>query len=87
MRALPSPDLAYDGPIPPADLAAARWGGGALDRLGRGADAALAEARLRGTRETLAAKRRALAGPAELAALAGRVGAYRAWALVALRRA
>lgn len=38
---------AYDGPIPPAALAAARWGAGAWERLARGADAALIEVRLR----------------------------------------
>ena len=38
---------AFEGPIPPAELAAARWGARAWERLARGADAALIEARLR----------------------------------------
>jgi hypothetical protein len=37
----------YDGPVPRAEWAAARWGEGAWQRLRRGADAALIEARLR----------------------------------------
>lgn len=40
-------DAVYEGPIPPAERAAARWGPGAWTRLMRGADAALIEARLR----------------------------------------
>ena len=38
---------AHDGPIAPAELAAARWGPGAGERIARGADAAHLEARLR----------------------------------------
>lgn len=54
--------LAYDGPIPPAELAAAKWGRGAFARLARAADAAGAEARLRDALNALrqAAKRDAI---------------------------
>ncbi len=38
---------AYEGPIPPAERAAARWGPGAWRRIARGADAAHLEARIR----------------------------------------
>ncbi|MBL8663420.1 MAG: hypothetical protein JNM29_11360 [Candidatus Odyssella sp.] len=50
--------LAHDGPAPPADLGTARWGAGARRRLARGADAALAEARLRACLGALARLRR-----------------------------
>jgi hypothetical protein len=40
-------NLSHDGPVPPAEAAASRWGPGAWARLVRGADAALLEARLR----------------------------------------
>lgn len=49
----------HDGPIPPAELAAARWGAGAWRRLARGADAALLEARLGACVAALARLRRA----------------------------
>jgi hypothetical protein len=45
--------LAHDGPIPPAELASARWGRGAFTRLARAADAAGAEARLRAALDAL----------------------------------
>ena len=53
--------LAHDGPAPPADLGTARWGAGAGRRLTRGADAALAEARLRACLGALARLRAARA--------------------------
>lgn len=65
---------AYDGPIPPGALAAARWGAGAWERLARAADAAPVEARLRaavaalgrlrgsGAENTAAARMRELVG-------------------------
>lgn len=46
--------LAHDGPVPPADVAAACWGAGAAARLARGARAAQAEARLRACLAALA---------------------------------
>ena len=52
----------YDGPVPPAALAAARWGAGAWERLARGADAALIEARLREILGALGRLRRSGAG-------------------------
>ncbi|HEY7610983.1 MAG TPA: hypothetical protein VIF14_17280 [Alphaproteobacteria bacterium] len=67
---------AYDGPIPPTVLAAARWGPGAWARLARGADAALIEARLRECVSVLGALRRAGAAGA-LESLARAVGRYR----------
>lgn len=39
--------LSHDGPVPPAERARLRWGARAWERLARGADAALLEARLR----------------------------------------
>jgi len=38
---------AFNGPIPPPEISAARWGRGAIDRVSRAADAAGAEARVR----------------------------------------
>jgi hypothetical protein len=61
--------LAHDGPAPPADLAAARWGDGAGRRLAPGADTALAEGRLRASLGALARLRRG-----RIAALAGAFG-------------
>ena len=49
---------AYDGPEPPAALAAARWGADAWERLARCADAALIEARLREILDVLGRLRR-----------------------------
>jgi len=66
----------YDGPIPSAELAAARWGAGAGERLRRGADAALIEARLKECVAMLSALRRA-GLPSVLDALARAVGRYR----------
>jgi hypothetical protein len=61
---------AYDGPIPPSELAAARWGRGAWERLTRGADAALIEAALRDCVAAVARLRRsATAGGASAPAL------------------
>ena len=78
MTADPLSDLfsAHDGPVPPAALAAARWGAGSWARIARGADAALIEARLR---ECVAALRRLrLAGlPSVLDRLVCAVGRYR----------
>lgn len=51
--------LAHDGPAPPADLGMARWGAGVSRRLARGADTALAEARLRACLRALARLRHA----------------------------
>ena len=65
----------HDGPIPPAELAAARWGAGAWARLARGADAALLEARLRACVAALARLRRDAAACDER--LVGRVAGYR----------
>ena len=67
---------AYNGPIPPAALAAARWGAGAGERLRRGADAALIEVRLKECVAALSALRRA-GLPSVLDALARAVGRYR----------
>jgi hypothetical protein len=61
--------LAHDGPVPPAALAAARWGEGAARRLARGADGALAEARLRACLGALAGLRRG-----RVSAVAGAIG-------------
>lgn len=55
---LPTLLLSHDGPIMPAQLAAARWGPGAWLRLARGADAVLREARLRQCAAVLARLRR-----------------------------
>ena len=72
--------LSYDGPIPPAELAAARWGA-AWERLARGADAALIEARLRECVALLGRLRRVVvprgAGAGVLARLARGVAFYR----------
>lgn len=62
---------AYDGPIPPAELAAARWGRGAFARLERAADATLIEARLRMAVAALGQIRRGLRGNARLDAAGG----------------
>ena len=76
-------DLAatYDASIPPAELAAARWGAAAWTRLARGADAALIEARLRDYVAALGRLRRAEAasgaGVGALERLAGAVAHYR----------
>ena len=51
---------AYEGPIPPAERAAARWGPGAWMRLTRGADAALLETRLRESVAALGRLRRSV---------------------------
>ena len=66
----------HDGPVAPAQLAAARWGPGAWRRLARGADAALLEARLRACAAALArvGPRGSIAG----ARLARGVAGYRA---------
>lgn len=69
-------DAEHDGPIPPAALAGARWGGGALARLAHAADAALLEARLRATVAALARIRRAPADEA-LSRLVLAVSQYR----------
>ncbi len=72
---------AYDGPIPPAERAAARWGAGAWERLRRGADEPLIEVRLRECAAAMARLR--LAGPMSgavlgvLQRLARRVAHYR----------
>jgi len=68
---------AYDGPIPPASLAAARWGAGAWERLRRGADAALIEARLRECVAALARLRRTDAAAVITQRLARTVAHYR----------
>ncbi len=62
-------NAAYDGPIPPAELAAARWGAGAWERLRRGADLALIEARLRASVAALA-RLRLLGFASRMAAIA-----------------
>jgi hypothetical protein len=71
----------YEGPIPPAERAAARWGAGAWVRLTRGADAALIEARLRECVAALGRLRRSGAasgmGVGMLERLAGAVACYR----------
>jgi hypothetical protein len=74
--------LAHDGPAPPADLAAARWGEGAARRLARGADTALAEARLRACLGVLARFRQ---GP--ISAVAGAFGRLCASVMVYRREA
>jgi hypothetical protein len=77
----------YDGPIPPVELAAARWGAGAWARLARGADAALLEARLRECVAALGRLRRlgaSVAGVGTLQRLAGAVANYRRAALAIL---
>lgn len=58
MRTDPMDDvaLAYDGPIPPAELLSVQWGRGAFARIARAADAAGAEACVR---KALSALRRA----------------------------
>ena len=73
-------DASYDASIPPAEVAAARWGAGAWTRLARSADTALIEARLRDCVAALSRLRRS--GAAGLAAgalmrLAGAVAHYR----------
>lgn len=71
---------AYDGQVPPAALAAARWGAGSWARIARGADAALIEARLRDCVAVLGRLR--LAGlPSDLGRLACAVGRYRGLAV------
>jgi hypothetical protein len=71
----------YEGPIPPAERAAARWGAGAWVRLTRGADAALIEARLRECVAALGRLRRSGdasgMGAGVLRRLAGAVAGYR----------
>jgi hypothetical protein len=78
---------AYNGPVPPAALAAARWGRGAWQRLARGADGALIEARLRAALRALGRLRSAAAGTAakepRLEQLARAVAQYRGAALAA----
>ena len=60
----------HDGPVAPAQLAAARWGAGAWRRLARGADAALLEARLRACAAALArVRQRSLPAGAKSGAL------------------
>lgn len=84
---LPRLASAYDGPIPPAELAAARWGAGAWGRLVRGADAALIEARLRAAVAALARLRVSssrMAAAAGLKILAGAVAQYRRAAVALL---
>ena len=78
MTADPLSDLysAYDGPIPRAELVAARWGAGAGDRLRRDADTALIDVRLKECVAALSALRRA-GLPSVLDALARAVGRYR----------
>lgn len=84
-------NLAYDGPIPPAELAAARWGPGSHDRLLRGADAALIESRLRAAVAALGRLRSALGGEADrdsagrLRRLARSVTEYRRAAVVTIQ--
>ena len=77
---------AHDGPVPPEALAASRWGAGAWERLARGADAALIEARLREILGALARMRRSAAmgagdGRSVLQRLARAVAEYRGAAL------
>jgi len=62
---------AYDGPIPPAELAAARWGSGAAERLSRAADAELIESCLRATIAALGQLRCRSGGQAQRNATAG----------------
>jgi hypothetical protein len=70
-------NLSYDGPVPPAEAAASRWGAGAWARLARGADAALLEARLRECIAMLG-RSRARRSPADaLERLVRRVARYR----------
>ena len=87
MSSMCDPAAAHDGPIPPAALAASRWGAGAWERLARGADAAVIEARLREIVGALGRIRRsaAAAGSGEgcpvLQRLARAVAEYRRAAL------
>jgi hypothetical protein len=76
--------LGYDGPAPPAERAAARWGAGAWARLARGADAALLELRARGCLAALARLRRATSsrGPESLDRLQRRGAGYRSQAVM-----
>jgi hypothetical protein len=73
--------LSHDGPVPPAALAAARWGRGAWERLARGADAALLEARLRECVAALARIRLSLVPERSVDRLVGKIARYRSAAL------
>lgn len=75
--------LAHDGPAPPAEVAAARWGEGAAERLARGARAAQAEARLRACLAALARLGRAGIARGALRRLLAVVSMYRREALAA----
>lgn len=72
---------AYDGPVPPAGLAALRWGAGAWERLARGADAAIVEARLREIIGVLGRLRRSTGSTADLRRLVRAVAQCRDAAL------
>lgn len=74
-------ELASDGPLPPAEAAAVRWGRAALGRLAAAADAALIEARLRACIAGLACARTAPDGRGDLAASSALVAQYRALAM------
>jgi hypothetical protein len=78
MTADPLSDLfsAYDGPVPPAALAAARWGARRWAQMARDEDAALIEARLRECVAALGRLRRA-GLPNVLDRLVHAVGRYR----------
>jgi hypothetical protein len=79
------PMLGHDGPVPPAALAAARWGPGAWERLARGADAALLEARLRDCVAALARLRLSLVPERAVDRLVGMVARYRSAAAMICR--
>lgn len=75
--------LAHDGPVPPAEVAAACWGEGAAGRLARGARAAQAEARLRACLAALARLGRARVAPGAIRRLLDAASIYRREALAA----
>lgn len=75
--------LAHDGLVPPADLAAACWGGGGAERLAQGARAALAEARLRACLGVLARLGRAGSALVASARLLETASFYRREAILA----
>jgi len=74
--------LGHDGPVPPTALAAARWGPGAWERLARGADGALLEARLRECVAALARLRLSLVSERAVDRLVGTIARYRSAAVM-----
>lgn len=77
----------YDGPVPPAELAAAHWGAGALPRQAMAAARSMAEARLARLVRVIAALRGLCTAPLEHSALSAvtlRVAALRNGAVAEL---